>query len=112
MRTSSFRREDLVKWLKRNKIATIDELKGALGTDVNITVYRKLGEMFYHTSYSHRGGYYTLDEVDRFDDQGLEPNREVWFSMYSNLMATAEAFVKQSEARYYAGELEHVFMSG
>jgi hypothetical protein len=112
MRTSSFHSKDLVKWLKRNKIATIDELKGALGTDVNITVYRKLRELSYHTSYSHRGGYYTLDEVDRFDDQGLWSYREVRFSMYGNLMATAAAFVKQSEAGYYAGELEHVLQVG
>jgi hypothetical protein len=112
MRTSSFHSKDLVTWLKRNKIATIDELKGALGTDVNITVYRKLKEVSYRTSYSHRGRYYTLDEVAGFDDKGLWSYRDVRFSMYGNLMATAEAFVKQSEAGYYSGELEHVLHVG
>ncbi len=112
MRTSSFHSKDLVALLKRNKIAAIDELKGALGTDVNITVYRKLKEVPYHTSYSHRGRYYTLDEVARFDDKGLWSYCDVRFSRYGNLMGTAEAFVKQSEAGYYAGELEHVLHVG
>ena len=112
MRTSKFHSKDLVTWLKRNKIATIDELKGALGTDVNITVYRKLKEVSYHTSYSHRGRYYTLDEVAGFDDKGLWSYRDVRFSMYGTLMATAEAFVNQSEAGYYSGELEHVLHVG
>lgn len=112
MRTSSFHSEDLFKWLKRNKIATIDELKGVLGTDVNITVYRKLRELSYRTSYSHRGGYYTLDEVDRFDNQGLWSYREVRFSRYGNLLATAAALVKQSKAGYSAGELEQILQVG
>jgi hypothetical protein len=67
MRTSTFHSKDLVVLLRHNRIATIDELKTALGTDVAITVYRKLKEVPYHTSYSHRGRYYTLDEVARFD---------------------------------------------
>lgn len=112
MRTSTFHSKDLVVLLRHNRIATIDELKTALGTDVAITVYRKLKEVPYHTSYSHRGRYYTLDEVARFDDKGLWSYRDVCFSIFGNLMATAEAFVKQSEAGYYSGELEHVLNVG
>lgn len=112
MRTSTFHSKDLVVLLRHNRIATIDELKTALGTDVAITVYRKLKEVPYHTSYSHRGRYYTLDEVACFDDKGLWSYRDVCFSIFGNLMATAEAFVKQSEAGYYSGELEHVLNVG
>jgi hypothetical protein len=112
MGTSTFHSKDLVVLLRHNSIATIDELKTVLGTDVAITVYRKLKEVAYHTSYSHRGRYYTLDEVARFDDKGLWSYRDVRFSIFGNLMATAEAFVKQSEAGYYSGELEHVLNVG
>jgi len=112
MRTTNFYSKELVKLLKRKKIATINELKAALGTDVNITVYRKLKEVSYRTSYSHRGGYYTLDEIARFDDKGLWSYRDVWFSIYGNLLATAEVFVKESEAGYFAWELEHVLNVG
>ncbi len=112
MRTTTLHGEELVKLLKRNKTATIDELKAALGTCVNLTVYRKLRAVSYHTSYSHRGRYYTLDEIACFDDQGIWSYRDVRFSMYGNLLATAEVFVRRSEAGYYAGELEHILNVG
>jgi hypothetical protein len=112
MRTRSFHSKELVKLLKRKKIATMDELKVTLGTDVNITVYRKLREVSYHTSYSHRGRYYTLDEVAGFDDKGLWSFRDVWFSRYGNLLTTAEVFVKGSKAGYFAKELENVLNVG
>ena len=41
------------------------ELKKALGTDADVTVFRKLQQLAYRTSYSHRGSYYTLDETAR-----------------------------------------------
>jgi hypothetical protein len=112
MRTEKLHSKKLVKFLKHNKIGTIDELKTVLGTNVNITVYRKLKEVFYHTSYSHRGRYYTLDEVARFDDSGLWSYRDVRFSIYGNLLSTAEVLVKESEAGYFAGELEHIVNVG
>ena len=71
MRPENFHAEDITRLLKRHKIATIGELKKALGTDVDSTVFRKLKELAYRTSYSHRGGYYTLDEIAGFDQQGL-----------------------------------------
>jgi hypothetical protein len=36
-----------------------------------LTVFRKLKELGYRTSYSHRGRFYTLDRIARFDRQGL-----------------------------------------
>ena len=71
MRPLSFRPDDLRAFLLRSKIATLDELKQALGTSVNVTVFRKLKLLDYLTSYSHRGRYYTLREIARFDDNGL-----------------------------------------
>jgi hypothetical protein len=108
MRPETFRTEDLTRFLKRHKIATLNELKQALGTDVDSTVFRKLKALAYRTSYSHRGGYYTLDEVARFDGLGLWSFRSVWFSVYGTLLATAEALVESSEAGLYASELEQL----
>ncbi|HEY6372702.1 MAG TPA: hypothetical protein VIX37_19140 [Candidatus Sulfotelmatobacter sp.] len=42
MRPLSFRPDELRLLLLRNKIATLDELKQALGTAVDVTVFRKL----------------------------------------------------------------------
>ena len=50
-----------------------------LGTRVRMTVFRKLSGLLYLTNYSHRGKYYTLRTLCRFDDSGLWSYREAWF---------------------------------
>jgi len=55
MRAASFLPHALREFLLGSKIATLDELKQALGTPVDITVFRKLKLLDYLTSYSHRG---------------------------------------------------------
>ncbi|MHB1599041.1 MAG: hypothetical protein ACYCXY_09160 [Acidimicrobiales bacterium] len=86
----------------------MDDLKGALGTAADATVFRKLAGLDYRTSYSHRGRFYTLDETARFDTLGLWGFRQVWFSRFGTLVATAEALVTAAEAGYDAAELEGV----
>ncbi len=98
--------------LRKQKIATMPELKRALGSEVDVTVFRKLKELSYRTSYSHRGSYYTLDEIVRFDAQGLWSCRDVWFSRYGTLVSTAEEFVRESAAGYFARELEDLLHVG
>jgi hypothetical protein len=92
--------------LRRNHIATLPQLKQLFGTEADITVFRKLKELSYRTSYSHRGSFYTLDEIARFDEQGLWSFDSVWFSRHGTLVATAEDSVTQSHAGYFASELE------
>jgi DNA-binding transcriptional regulator YhcF (GntR family) len=105
MRPLSFRSDELRSLLLRSKTATLDELKQALGTAVDVTVFRKLKPLDYLTSYSHRGRYYTLREIARFDDKGLWSQADVWFSQYGTLLATAEAFVSRSPRGFFAEEL-------
>jgi hypothetical protein len=105
MRPLFFRPDALRRLLLRNKIATLDELKQALGTPVDVTVFRKLKPLDYLTSYSHRGRYYTLREIARFDDRGLWSQAEVWFSRFGTLLATADAFIQRSPRGYFADEL-------
>ena len=108
MKSESFHAEDLVSVLRRSKIATMPELKKALGTEVDVTVFRKLKQLSYRTSYSHRGSYYTLDETAQFDEKGLWSFNSVWFSAEGTLLATAEALVENSEAGYFVEELDGV----
>ena len=105
MRPLAFRSDALRTLLLRGKIATLDELKQALGTAVDVTVFRKLKPLGYLTSYSHRGRYYTLREIARFDDQGLWSQAEAWFSRFGTLLATAVAFIDRSSRGYFADEL-------
>lgn len=104
--------ERLRRLLLKKRIATMPELKAALGTAVDLTVFRKLRELAYRSSYSHRGKYYTLDEIARFDAIGLWSFRAVWFSKHGTLLRTCETLVSESEAGFAADELEHVLHVG
>jgi hypothetical protein len=105
MRPLSFRSDVLREFLLGNQIATLEELKQTLGSLVDVTVFRKLKPLDYLTSYSHRGRYYTLREIARFDDHGLWSQADVWFSRFGTLLATAEVFVNRSPRGYFADEL-------
>ncbi len=92
--------------LHDQKVATMPQLKAALGTPVIQTVLRKLGPLNYRTSYSHGGTYYTLDCIAQFDQRGLWTYRDIHFSRYGTLLNTAEVLVTQSAAGYQVPELE------
>jgi hypothetical protein len=108
MRTPSFRSDDLRKFLRSKKIATLPELKQVLGTTVDTTVFRKLKELSYRSSYSHRGRYYTLAEIPQFDPQGLWSFQSVWFSRWGTLVTTVESLVSDAPQGYFAEELRQI----
>ena len=84
------------------------QLKEFLGTEADITIFRKLKKLAYRTSYSNRGSFYTLDEIADFDERGLWSFDSVWFSRHGTLVATAEVCVTQAPAGYFASELENI----
>jgi hypothetical protein len=100
--------DTLAGLLRYQKVATMPQLKSALGTDVTYTVLRKLASLGYRSSYSHGGTYYTLDTIAQFDELGLWSYREIHFSRYGTLLNTAETLVTQSPAGYQVPELEAV----
>jgi hypothetical protein len=106
MRLPFFSADPLLRLLRAKKIATLPDLQHALGSQVPLTVFRKLKELGYRTSYSHRGRFYTLDRIASFDRQGLWSHDSVWFSRYGTLVDTAEAFVNASPSGYFVAELE------
>src|ERR1035438_8342719 len=108
MRPPAFSSDSLRKLLLHDKIATLPDLKRALGTNVDLTVFRKLKELDYLTSYSHRGRFYTLREIVRFSADGLWSCDPAWFSRNGTLLATAEAFIRSSAAGYFAEELSAI----
>lgn len=112
MRPERYSSNAIETLIKRQKQATMAELKTALGTLVDMTVLRKLKTLSYRTSYSHGGSYYTLDEVAEFNDLGLWSHRNVHFSIHGTLLATLEVFVERSEAGFVVGELESILQVG
>ena len=108
MRTPSFLSDHLREMLLSNTIATLPELKQALGTSVDVTVFRKLKELSYLTSYSHRGRFYTLHHIPRFDSNRLWSFRSVWFSRHGTLVETLAALVQDARQGYVAEELQQM----
>lgn len=108
MRSAAFDASVLRQHLRRHKIADLPELKRVLGTDTALTVFRKLKQLGYLASYTHRGRFYTLTDVAHFDGRGLWSHQAVWFSRYGTLLSTVEAFVLASSNGYYAHELADV----
>lgn len=105
MNVERFKAADLRPLFKRHGALLKAELKKALGTQVDMTVFRKLKELGYQTSFSHGGRYYTLHELAQFDERGLWSARGAWFSRDGTLLATLERFVGESSAGYFADEL-------
>jgi hypothetical protein len=108
MNTTKYHLQALKQFFNRHKIATLDQLREALGNPARCTVFRKLSDLHYLSSYSHRGKYYTLRSIARFSQKGLWSLRAVWFSRFGNLLQTCQAFVDHSDAGYSAGELKDI----
>ena len=105
MRTQQYRHNKLEAYLKRSKIATLDQLQNVLDNPNQRTVFRKLKALDYLSSYSHRGMYYSLQSIAKFNAEGLWSHQRVWFSKFGSLLETAKAFVERSEAGFSAAEL-------
>jgi len=105
MRTPQFSGEALRSFFHKHIIGTMKQLKDAVGTSVDMTIYRKLRQLSYLTSYSHHGKYYTLDELTDFDSFGLWHFDAARFSKYGTLVQTAQMFIEQSDKGYSASEL-------
>jgi hypothetical protein len=97
--------DKILNLLHDQQVATMPQLKAALGTRVEVTVFRKLATLPYRSSYSHCGAYYTLDSIARYDELGLWSYQDIHFSRYGTLLNTAAALVGQAPAGYLADEL-------
>lgn len=105
MATERFSAQSIMRLLERRQVVTMDELKEALGTGVDMTVFRKLRTLDYLSSYSHGGRYYALKASAEFDARGLWTHRGVHFSRFGSLLATVEAFVDRADRGYLASGL-------
>ena len=108
MRPTQFSADTVVALLRKQTVASLTDVMAALGPRVSRrTAFRKLKDLHARTSYSHRGRYYTLDELADFDEHGLCVFAGVRFSRAGTLVATAEAFVNDAEAGHFVDELDN-----
>ena len=109
MRPTEFSADTIIALLRKQTIATLPEVMAALGPRASRrTAFRKLKDLDARTSYSHRGGYYTLDAIADFDEHGLWSFAGVRFSRAGTLIDTAESFVNHAEAGHFVDELDNL----
>lgn len=106
MRPTLFTVDRIKNLLQRDTVCTFEELMSALGTRSRMTTFRKLAELAYQTSYSHRGKYYALKAFCKFDESGLWTHRRAWFSIYGTLLETGRNFIDRSDGGYSNTELD------
>jgi hypothetical protein len=106
MKKERYSSSELRRLIVKNKMLTMVEMKSAMGTSVDATIFRKLRQLDYLRSYSHRGKYFTLPEIARFNELGLWACRGVQFSKKGSLLNTIEHHVDHCEAGYFEYELE------
>ncbi len=108
MRPVTYSADKLAEALRRMTVATLPELAAALGNCSAITVHRKLKQLGYLSSYSHRGKYYALQAGANFDAHGLWFHNDIRFSTYGTLRNTAKMLVEASPLGYRSTELDDV----
>ena len=73
-----------------------------------MTIFRRLREVGYKTSYTHRGRYYTLADIPDYDDRGLWFHGKVGFSRAGTLKETVALQVEQAPDGRTHAELAHL----
>lgn len=99
-------RRALLRLFARQRIADRDAVFAALKTRSRMTLYRRLSEVGYWSSYTNAGGYYTLKDIPVFDADGLWLYRRVGFSRDGTLKKTVVRLVDQADAGRLHRELE------
>lgn len=92
---------------QKHKVLQIDDLFKVIGTRSRRTVHRYIKEFEYLTSYSHKGRYYTLQEIAKFDINGLWHHGDIGFSKHGTLFETITYFVDHSMAGMTSNELKN-----
>jgi len=100
--------ELLRKLVRRTAVVDLEILFDALGTRSRMTVFRRLRQAGYLSSFSHSGRYYTLQDIPKFDEQGLWFHRDIGFSRADTLKQTVATQVEQAPDGRTHDELQHL----
>jgi hypothetical protein len=98
-------RQALSSFFRRRPIADLEALFALLDTHSRMSVFRRLSDIGYYSSYSHTGRYYTLQDVPQFDREGLWRYEGVGFSRYGSLKSTVKHLVEEAEVGWTHHEL-------
>jgi hypothetical protein len=73
-----------------------------------MSIFRRLREIGYFSSYTHTGRYYTLADIPQFDDYGLWVHQGIGFSRFGTLKATIVQLVNRSPTGHTHIELNNL----
>ncbi|HEV2084978.1 MAG TPA: hypothetical protein VGR09_07840, partial [Gemmatimonadales bacterium] len=79
-----------------------------LGTRSPTTLFRRLGEIEYLTSFTHARRFYTLPHIPSFDAFGLWFYQGIGFSRHGTLKATLPALVSASDLGLFYREFKPI----
>ena len=92
--------------LRKRRVVTISDLSEVIGTSSRMTVFRRLRQIEYVTSYTHAGRYYTLYDIARFDSDGIWFYDDIGFSQNGSLKNTVSYLVDKSDAGKFHFDLQ------
>jgi hypothetical protein len=73
-----------------------------------MSIFRRLKEIGYFSSYTHAGSFYTLAYIPQFDDYGLWIYQGVGFSKEGTLKATVLKLIETAPSGFTHTELNHL----
>jgi hypothetical protein len=91
---------------RKRRVVTMSDLCEAIGSSSRMTVFRRLRQMQYVTSYTHAGRYYTLYDIARFDSGGIWFYDDIGFSQNGSLKNTVTYLVDESDGGKFHFDLE------
>ena len=94
--------------MNKKKIVTMEDLKNLLKTRSRMTVFRHLQKLDYISSYSHKGKYYSLNNIAIYNEYGVWRCESVSFSKYGTVKNTLKFFIDNSLKGYAASELSSI----
>ena len=93
---------------RKEKVIPMAVVQGVLRTNSRMTAFRKLTALNYVSSYSHRGMYYTLEDIPDYDEYGVWSFKAVHFCEFGTLLNAVTALVKMSTTGCTAAELREI----
>jgi hypothetical protein len=98
----------LKRLFRRFPVADLDTLSRTLDTKSRMSIFRRLKNIGYLSSYTHAGGFYTLAHIPQFDEYGLWLHQGIGFSKAGTLKATVLKLVETPPSGFIHTELNHL----
>jgi hypothetical protein len=91
---------------RKYRVVTMSDLCDVIGSSSRMTVFRRLRDIEYVSSYTHAGRYYTLYDIARFGSDGIWFYDDIGFSQNGSLKNTVTYLVHNGDAGRFHSDLE------